>query len=130
MNQLTKSSRDVKTYPTLTIHFPNNLCLDNFICRLDNVFDRSIYGEEDVLYNESNNILYSLGKSRLLFKDEEENLNSDHRPRGTQYLMYKGDLFEHRLNNTKPETVGEAKMLDPYFLSNVEKELLIREAKF
>ena len=132
MTQLIKSSWGVKTHSTLTIHFPSSRCIDDFICRLDSVFDHSVWGEDDVLCNEAESgyILYSLGKSRSLFKDEEQNLYSDNRPRGTQYLMSKGDLFQHRLNDDKPEILGEAKMLDPYFLSDVEKELLIKEAEF
>ena len=40
--------------------------------------------------------------------------------------MTKGNLFQHRMNNAKPEFIGIAKQLDGNFLSEAEKELLVR----
>ena len=105
----------IKTHSTLTIHFRSSHCIDDLICRIDDIFDHYEWGEENVSCDEKEGsyIFYSLEKSRSLFKDEKENLNSDNRPRGTRYLMTKGDLFQHRLNKAKQEIEDEAKMLDP-----------------
>ena len=122
------TSSGIDKYSTLTIHFPSIHCIDDFICRLDNVFDHSEWGEDDVLCTEYRDdlILFSLGTSRSLFTDEEENLKSKNVPRGLQPLMTKGNLFQHRMNNAKPKFIGIAKQLDGNFLSEAEKELLVR----
>ena len=131
MTQLTTTPWCVRTRPTLTIHFPSSVCLDNFIGRIDNAFDHSVWGEDDVLCNEYEKvrILFSLGKSRSLFRDEKSNLKSNHKPQGMQELMTKGDLFQHRMNDAGPHFRGRVIQLDLNYLSEAEKELLGKEGE-